>query len=67
MTVSGILKHLHAPPLLPARGEGGGGKNFRKSLLGEKRGLVRNLYFGVGGCYWGRVGSRNFEVKIKTA
>ena len=23
------------------------------SLLGGKRGVVRNLYFGVGGCYWG--------------
>ena len=42
-------------PLLPAWGEGVGRgvKISEISLLGGKRGVVRNLYFGVGGCYWG--------------
>ena len=59
-------------PLLPAWGEGVGRgvKISEISLLGGKRGVVRNLYFGVGGCYWdgggGGGGSHNFEIKIKT-
>ena len=42
-----------------------GVKNFRKHFAG---GGVRNFNFGGGGGGRGRgVGSRNFEVKIKTA
>ena len=51
------------PLQLEREGEGGGDKNFRKILLG---GGVGNFHFGGGGGDMGG-GSRNFEVKIKTA
>ena len=57
----------HAPRPTWGRGRrrwGWGVKNFRKNLAG---GGVRNCNFGGGGGGVRGGGSRNFEVKIKTA
>ena len=59
---------MHPSPAWGRGGRGGGVKNFRKNLA---RDVVRNFNFGGGGGGGGggrgRGGSRNFEVKIKTA
>ena len=51
MTVSGILKHLHAPPLLPARGEGEGGVKISENLCSGRRGGWLEIFILV----WGDV------------